>query len=156
MDLHGRLVNLCAKNGLEIAREKTAEEICHFIVSNNAVNIKDQDGDTALMCAALAGNTTICQLVLDGGADVNMQNNSGNTALHWGARYGHVDVCQTLVDMAAAVDQQNNVSHKLIFVIAFMIRILNVVLIHFRLKCLFLKQNCTKCIPKECNYFITV
>ncbi|XP_071945855.1 uncharacterized protein [Antedon mediterranea] len=77
MDLHGYLVNLCAENALEIAGEKTAEEICHFIVSNNAVNIKNQDGDTALICAALEGNTTICQLVLDGGADVNMQNNIG-------------------------------------------------------------------------------
>ncbi|XP_071945854.1 uncharacterized protein [Antedon mediterranea] len=107
MALHGWLVDLCKENDLEIAREKTAEEIFHFIVSNNAVNIQDQDGTTALMFAAYVGNAAICHQLIDGGADINLQDKVGCSALHWAATRGHSACCNLLVDAGSDINIQD-------------------------------------------------
>ncbi len=47
---------------------------------NNKIDHKDADGNTALIIAALTGNTAAFRILLENGADASIANNDGNTA----------------------------------------------------------------------------
>ena len=49
---------------------------------------KDEKGNTALHCAAKAGNLKICQILVDRGADLNATGENGMKILPFAARYG--------------------------------------------------------------------
>ena len=72
------------------------------------VNEKDNDGETALHCAALRGNEAVVRLLVDLGADVNAKSNDGKTALYWAALIGKEAVMQLLVDLGADVNAKDN------------------------------------------------
>ena len=55
-------------------RKNTTEE-------GTDVNVKDNDGDTALMLACYYKHTEIVRILLDNGADVNAKDYDGDTAL---------------------------------------------------------------------------
>lgn len=47
------------------------------------INVKDQDGYSALHLAVIAGNLSLAKLLLSQGADVNSADNEGHTPAHW-------------------------------------------------------------------------
>jgi ankyrin repeat protein len=49
------------------------------------IDAKDENGFTALMCAAKTANAKAVEALLVRGADPDVQDNSGMTALHWAA-----------------------------------------------------------------------
>ena len=63
-------------------------------------NIKDKDGETALIKAVRCWNEpraeAIVRLLLEKGADVKAQDQDGKTALTKAARYGHKGVIRLL------------------------------------------------------------
>ena len=71
------------------------------------VNMKDNDGKTALMYAVDRGDYNTVKLLLDNGADVNMKYNYGRTALMYAVDRGDYNTIKLLLDNGADVNMQN-------------------------------------------------
>jgi ankyrin repeat protein len=81
------------------------------------INLRDDEGFSALMLAACYGYTEIVDSLISAGADLNLQNNEGFSALMLASYYGHADIVDSLIN-AAAVDltlTDNNGASALIF-----------------------------------------
>ena len=63
-------------------------DICRILMSECDVNFTDQQGGTALIYAALNGSYDICQLLIQGNADVNAACGHGWTPLMYAASKG--------------------------------------------------------------------
>jgi ankyrin repeat protein len=61
-----------------------------------AINAQDLDGNTALLAAAEASDTTMVKLLVDAGADVDARNNHDYTALDW-AKFYHNEPMKALL-----------------------------------------------------------
>lgn len=72
------------------------------------INQRLPNGSTPLNQAALWGQLTLVQNLLDAGADVEQTNSDGNTALHVAAFMCHQEVVQLLLEHGAATDFRNN------------------------------------------------
>eukprot|EP00057_Strongylocentrotus_purpuratus_P024380 XP_011678854.1 PREDICTED: kinase D-interacting substrate of 220 kDa isoform X3 [Strongylocentrotus purpuratus] len=68
------------------------------------VDIRDEGGQTALMCAAQVGNLELVQELLLKGADVKAMDEDKWTPLIFAAREGHLDIAKALLDKGAEVD----------------------------------------------------
>ncbi len=68
------------------------------------VELLDKDGNFPLDYAAVGGDTGVCKLVLEHGAEIDAKNENGNTALISAAIYGYEKVCSLLLDRGAQVD----------------------------------------------------
>lgn len=68
------------------------------------VNAMTEQGESALMLAALAGNTDVCQKLIDKGADINKP---GWTALHYAATGGNVPIIKMLLEHHAYIDTES-------------------------------------------------
>jgi uncharacterized protein len=66
-----------------------------------------------LMLAALEGNTTLAELLLERGAAVNSVNNAGETALSLAAHKGHLPIVRMLLHRGASPDVQPHGSSTL-------------------------------------------
>jgi ankyrin repeat protein len=62
-----------------------------------------QDGNTALMQAAVGGHLAAVELLLERGADANMQTAQGGTALMHASYRGHAQVVRRLLSSNASV-----------------------------------------------------
>ncbi len=108
------------RNGLNISKERTTgsekrdklliEEAagecdtatCTMLIEQGAdVNARDEDGNTPLLWAVLAGNMQVVLTMLRRGADLNCKNNEGETPLHWAAVTGSVEVASLLIQGGA-------------------------------------------------------
>jgi ankyrin repeat protein len=79
-------------------------EIVRLLVDHNAdLNVKLEDGTTALMWAAIHGYTELVKLLLDKGADPTAKLKDGSTALQWAALNDREDVVK-LLDTHSAVN----------------------------------------------------
>ncbi|RBR08317.1 hypothetical protein FVER53590_13216 [Fusarium verticillioides] len=67
---------------------------------------RDQDGDTALHAAALAGKAANLRVLLDHGADANAVNEAGQSVLHWATCGGDSETVKTLLDCGAEADMK--------------------------------------------------
>lgn len=75
------------------------------------VNIKDEEGKTALMYIAATHEQSAVALLKSmilAGADVNAKDNEGNTALMFAAEYGLTESVKTLVESGADANAKNN------------------------------------------------
>jgi len=68
------------------------------------VNLKDNDGMTALMWAAREGHIDTVAMLIDKGSDVNAKDNKGFTALTWAAMFSRTDIEALLIDKGADVN----------------------------------------------------
>ena len=84
----------------------------------NSINEKrEEDGYTALHNAAIIGNPSCVQLLLDNGADPNIQDNNGRTPLHDAIQQELGDVIRLLLDRGAdpnIVDKEGKTPKNLI------------------------------------------
>ena len=71
------------------------------------VNVKGNDGDTALRAAAWNGHANVIPLLLRAGADVNSKDMYGGTALMYAADMGYANVIPLLLQAGADVDAKN-------------------------------------------------
>lgn len=65
------------------------------------IDVRNEQGETALMHAALRGDLDSVTLLVERGAEVNQP---GWTALHYAASGGHLEVVQYLIDHHAYID----------------------------------------------------
>ena len=70
-------------------------------------NLADNDGSTALMCAALWEKVEVMRLLLEAGADMNMADIDGNTALMHAAGEGNHGALRLLVEAGADKNLKN-------------------------------------------------
>ncbi len=75
------------------------------------VDVKDEDGWTALMWAADRGYTNIVEALIKAGADVNAKDNDGYTALMKAAWCGYTNVVEALIKAGADVNARSNVGY---------------------------------------------
>ena len=67
-----------------------------------------EHGHTALMRAALDGNTQSVKELLDQGADINRRDDSGRTALMFAVINGHYETMKVLLQSGADVNAKSN------------------------------------------------
>ena len=58
------------------------------------INMKNDHRSTLLMIAASAGNTAICSIILEKGAEINLVNRYDETALYNSIEKGHLETCK--------------------------------------------------------------
>ena len=75
-----------------------AERLLFFGAS---IDVKTEDGETALMLASYKGYHNIVEMLLDKGANVDFRNNFGETALFYAARRGFPTVVRLLLERGA-------------------------------------------------------
>lgn len=83
----------------------------HFLQSNANVNMKNADGETALMRAVDRGRVVTADKLLKAGADPNVRDNGGKTALMHGIlneTKERENIVAALLKAGAAVDIQDN------------------------------------------------
>ncbi|POM74855.1 Hypothetical protein PHPALM_8122, partial [Phytophthora palmivora] len=71
------------------------------------VDVRSQDGKTALHCSTSDDAYEVAKLLLDVGADANIQDEIGRTALHYCIQEGGLVVTDLLLSRGACVDRQN-------------------------------------------------
>lgn len=94
------------------ARFSDAQTLDNFIRQGANVNIKDGEGQTPLIWAAMAGCSECCRLLLGAGADVNAYPSATDkrTAFHHAIWNWHKEVCEMLLEAGAdlhALDADN-------------------------------------------------
>lgn len=77
-----------------------------FAGDRSLVNVRDVDGVTPLMHAALYGTQECLRFLFDQGADPNARNSAGVTALMWAV--GELDKVRLLVSRGADVNAKSN------------------------------------------------
>ena len=60
-----------------------------------------------LYIAADEGQTEICQLLLDKGANINHKNNFGHTALQIAVEHGNEALCNLLIERGADLESKS-------------------------------------------------
>lgn len=93
---HGLLVALQSKS------YRAAEVLAEFPTTK--VEVRTQADESPLMLAALAGEVSLCRLLIMRDADVNKP---GWTALHYAATNAHLEVLQLLLDHHAYIDAES-------------------------------------------------
>ena len=68
------------------------------------IEVADEDGHTALHCAALYGNLEMVKILIINGADVNARNNWGDNPLDSAASGGHLETAELLLEKGAEVN----------------------------------------------------
>jgi len=67
---------------------------------------KDDDGQTLMMFAAIAGSTELIRFFISKGCNKNVQNNDGFSALIWAAYHGQLNTVRYLVESLAQIDSR--------------------------------------------------
>ncbi len=79
------------------------EALAQVVLTRTGMPLDTQGatGNTALMFAALWGQTSIAQALLEAGASVEVVNSDGLTALQLARNNGHRDITSLLLDFGA-------------------------------------------------------
>ena len=78
----------------------------HLIEANAEVNMKTEDGSTALKIAAQNGHSDIVKYLIEVKANVNLQAEDGGTALIIAAQNRHSDIIKYLIEANADVNMK--------------------------------------------------
>ncbi len=81
---------------LNSAKDGNTKVVELFLQAGMDVNVKNGDGQTALMLAAYSGHTDTVKLLLKHGAFINVVDKFGDSALSWAAAENHTDIVTLL------------------------------------------------------------
>jgi ankyrin repeat protein len=99
------------KSLLEPSESGDTEQVERLLEKGAEVDVRDQDGATALHGATLRRNLKMVKLLLHYGADVNAGNNAGYTALMVACKEGFPDVVRLLLKHGAKVNIAAKTGH---------------------------------------------
>lgn len=87
----------------DIATKGTAEKAKEFLANKTfEINVKDEDGRTALHRACIAGNLEVIDVLLANKANVNIaEEQKGQTPLHFAVIFNHAEVVKKLLEAGA-------------------------------------------------------
>ena len=89
------------------SRDEKKAELTELLIVNGAdLNAVSTAGQTALMYAALTGNSKIVETLLQKGADINVISKSGMTALGYAEEKEHPHIVQMLMAAGASEEQE--------------------------------------------------
>jgi uncharacterized protein len=74
------------------------------VLRGDDLNHQDEQGRTALIVAAIAGNEDIIKLLMQGGARPTIRDSDGRVALHWAAQKDNPDAVAALLDSGASAE----------------------------------------------------
>ncbi len=112
--MHDSLVNAC--NSWFLLAEKTFRAACEdgdyevaksLLEKGVRVDLQDNHGWSALMCASQEGHVQVARLLLEHGAKVDLLDGKGWSALMSACRMGHCEVAKLLLEGGADVDLQS-------------------------------------------------
>ena len=101
-------INLLSNDGLiEAAKSddlKSAEEL---LLRNHDVDVRDENGRTALFLAAIMGNEDFVELLLRFNPRIGAVDKFGSSPIYYAAAANHVGVLEILAKKGADLDQTN-------------------------------------------------
>ena len=108
------------KNDKEINTEKffdavqsgDCDKIRYFIHSGIDINVRDDEGQSALMKAAFVNADEVATILIRSGADINVKDNQGQTPFMMAALSDSKAVAETLAEFGADVDAVDNQGNK--------------------------------------------
>jgi ankyrin repeat protein len=103
-----QLIYLLNNIGKNIRYPSNAAVLSLLLENGADINDKDNDGNTALMCAARGNNCLSIPVLLNHGAQINNVNKDGNTALHLAVIQKHTDAFKHLVNKDTDLNILNN------------------------------------------------
>lgn len=83
-------------------------EVKSQISAGSNINLKDNNGQTALMHAAYKGNVAIVKLLLENNADPNIKDKDNWTAFRYAEEFDKTDVAELLKDVTFTAPKENN------------------------------------------------
>ena len=95
------------KEFLNACEEGDLERVKQLLERGADVNVRDKDGETALMIVSWYGKKEIAELLIKNGIDINAKDNLGRTALMYASWYGHNEVVKLLLENGADVNAQD-------------------------------------------------
>jgi ankyrin repeat protein len=97
------------KTLLRIAIKGGSSEVVKVLLKNDTsdIDLKDKNGFTPLMAAAVWQNYDIVKLLVENGADLNIQDNMGNTAIFRAIFTRNNDILKLLIRSGADVNIPN-------------------------------------------------
>lgn len=100
-DAHG---NTAIHIAIMSRSDTDSENVVKWLVSRGGdINLKGEQGNTALMMAVLHGHSLVVAYLLSQGVDVNVVNDDGMTALMFSA-LGSLEIVKMIVDHGANID----------------------------------------------------
>ena len=88
------------------------EGVVDALAQGGRVSVRDYQGFSPFVAAALNGHTDICGLLLAHGSDVNeVELETKDTALHFAAGKGHEAVVEALLSWGAIVNPQDHIGY---------------------------------------------
>jgi ankyrin repeat protein len=94
------LIDACYYGDTEIVRK--------LLAADTNVNVRNEEGVTALSYASDRGHLDIVEILLANNADVNVKSNVGSTPLINAAHMGHLQIVSLLIANGADVNCQSN------------------------------------------------
>lgn len=89
-------------------KTKVVKWLLNAQINSSTINIKDNEGCTALIRVALTRYKDVVDLLIKAGANLNLQDNIGNTALMEAVRWKQIEIVKLLLDANADIHIQNN------------------------------------------------
>lgn len=104
---------------IESGADKVESEFSYFqdIVSERNLDMRFDDGQTALHLSTILGHNAISEYLLENGAQTTPQNSTGSTPLHEAVRYGRTEIAKMLLNSGAKIDAKDNLGKTPIMVI---------------------------------------
>jgi ankyrin repeat protein len=104
----GRAALISGRMALMSLDADATPEIVRLLVASGAqVNLKDNDGNSALHSAATVAKVEVLRALLEAGAVVNARNGVGITALMCAAQHGRADIVKALLWAGADLHMKN-------------------------------------------------
>ena len=101
--------NLEVKNVLDASKNGNIEQLKIILKkSNNGINLKDKNGNTALIISTMAKNKKIISLLISSKANLELKHTkSGKTALMYASQLGSLDVVDMLLNAGANINNKD-------------------------------------------------
>ncbi|EAY04798.1 hypothetical protein TVAG_305480 [Trichomonas vaginalis G3] len=78
----------------------------YFRLHGANINVKDEDGKTALHIAAKNNNKETAEVLISHGANINEKNKDGVTALHYAAENNNKETAEVLISHGANINEK--------------------------------------------------